>query len=608
MKRARVWLVGTVLLAGLVTAQPSVISWTLPRGDERNSGVVALPLRPPLSLLWHFVPPQVRQHNRFAITHDGERAYLVTSNDLICLNLLDGRRYEEWKTENLPLIFTTPPVLASGLIFVGTSQGDVYAFNPVTGAHERTLSWERVSINALTAADQWLFIGTSDGFVHAVPLQGAAETPLRVALGYPVTTNFAVGRWKGGTFLCIGGGLQRLFFISLTEKGGQLQMRDYARTLLPAGTSLTDPVFDSQTETVLIGVGDHLVRLSPRGTILSYARVKGTIRGAPVVSPEGTVYAATDERMVYAFEGRLLKPKWSLELPSSVHAPMLLTGTTLWVVTSDGLIYGLDTKTQEVLWRFRLGDVNPNYFSTSVLAPLVATPFGLCVVDTNARIYAFTLPAFAPDTAPPHIYEPTLLLYGSDPTGLWRQIVGYRLRDDFSLQDSPAIPGRAPIYLRVKVMDNGSGVDERSLKAQLISLRAQRTTDLFSEFKPVQAEWMIYVHAERPAKEGKPTSEAPARQEVAGRMRLLTPLPDGEYVVVLRANDYAGNQVERRFAFRVDNTLPPPIIQITGMPGVGAPGGAGVPGAPGGMFGMPGGPGFPGGGFPGGPGMPGGGY
>ncbi len=601
MNRVTLWLVGGVLVAGLLAAQPGTFSWSLPRGDERNSGVVNLPLRPPLTLFWHYVPTQVRQHNRLAITHDGERAFLVTSNDLICFSLFDARKYE-WKTENLPYSFTTTPILAGNRLFVGTSIGDVLVYDPLTGAQVATLSWERVSINALGVSDGWLFIGTSDGYVHAAPIEGTGGALTQVGLGYPVTTNFAVGRWKGGTFLCVGGGAQRLFFISVTEKGGQVQLREYARPLLPAGTSLTDPVFDPQTETVLVATGNYLVRLSPRGGILSYNRVKGTIYGAPVVAPDGMVYVATDERMVYAFSGRRLSERWSRELPSGLYAPMLLTDQTLWAVTHDGMLYGLDAQQGEVLWRFRLGDVNPNYLSTGVLAPLVAAPFGICVVDTNARVYAFTLPTFVPDTAPPSIHNPTLLLYGTDPSGIWRQIVGYRLREDFSLRDAPAIPGRAPIYLRVRVMDGGSGVAERELRAQLLSLRTQplQTKDLFAEFKPVQAEWVIYVHAEPPAKREQPgvkeAAPAPSPQPT-GRVRVLTPLPDGEYVVVLQARDYAGNRVEKRYGFRVDNTLPPPVIQITGAPGTGLPGGLGMPG---GMFGMPGGPG--GLGMPGGPG------
>ena len=587
-----------LLVAGWLGAQVSTIVWQLPRGDERNSGFVSLPLRPPLSLLWHFVPPQPVRTNRFGFVHDGERAYMVTSNDLLCLNLVDAQRYE-WRTENLPIVFTTPPILAGGRLFVGTSQGDVIAFDPTTGAQLATLSWERVSINALGTAKGWLFIGTSDGFVHAAPVQGEGAVA-SVSLGYPITTNFAVGYWKGGTFLCVGGA-QRLFFLSLTEKNGQLRMRDYARPLLPGGTSLTDPVFDPKTETILVGSGNYVVRLSPRGSIIAFASLKGSVRGAPIIAADGTIYAATDERMVYAFEGLRPRVKWAREMPSSIHAPMLLTDGTLWLTTLDGLLYGLEAKSGEVLWRFRLGDVNPNYLSTGMLAPLVATPFGICVVDTNGRIYAFTVPEFAPDTNPPALYEPTLLLYGSDQTGFWRQIVGYRLRDDFSLLDSPAIPGRAPIYLRVRVMDGGSGVDERSLKAQLIALRPKppQGTDLYGEFKPVQAEWLIYVHAGRPS--------PAARKEVAGGMRLLTPLPDGEYVVMVQAADNLGNRTERRFAFRVDNTLPPPLIQVTGLPG--APGaggmtgvGPGMPGAggvPGGFPGAPGGFGF-GGGFTGG--------
>jgi len=124
------------------------------------------------------------------------------------------------------------------------------------------------------------------------------------------------------------------------------------------------------------------------------------------------------------------------------------------------------------------------------------------------------------------------------------------------------------------------GCSERTLKAQLIALRRRplQVTDLTGTFKATTGEWTVHVHVDR-------TSEKSPRQVV----RVIAPLPDGEYLVVLQASDYAGNTARRAFAFRVDNTLPPPRLQAM-QPTAGAPGAQGVP-APPGAPGAPGGPG-----------------
>lgn len=566
-----------VIVTGMSLGQVAEIPWRLPRGDATNRGFVALPLSPPLAVFWSFVPPQPARVNRFPIVHDGQRAFLVTPNSLYALSLVDGQLNENWKTTNLPYVLTTAPVLADGRVYVGTSRGEVLAFDAETGAPAGTISLQQTTISALGTYDGYLFIGTSDGFVHCAPLGNLMESH-SVRLGAPVTTNFAFIAQKEMTIVCVGTA-SRLFFLSLTMQGGRLTLRELSRPLPPAGGLLTDPVYDpTWTHTVYIGAGEFLARYNRFGQPMMPLRLKGSVRGAPVVAPDGTVFVGTDAGNVYALAPRSLAVRWQKTLPSGVHAPMLGTGDTVWAATFDGLLMGLDAETGEVKWRFRLGDINPNFVSVTTYAPIAAAPFGLVVVDTLGRAYAFTTAQFIQDAAPPAFYEPTLLLLSAE-----RQIANYRLFDDALTPETPTIPGRPPIYLRVRVADRETGVNERSLKAQLLALRSRppQVTDLTGTFKPALGEWTIDVHVD------KTSSETPGRV-----VRVLPPLPDGEYLVVLHARDYAGNTARQAFAFRVDNTLPPPRLSTAQMT-PGAPGTPGAPstprpGVPGGVGGSPG--------------------
>lgn len=574
------WSVGVgsvaVLAVGWLMAQSAVL-WQLPRGDAHNSGFASLPIQPPLATLWSFIPLQPARVNRFSLVHDGQHAFLVTPNSLYALSLADGQINESWKTTELPHVFTTPPVVADGRVYIGTSRGEVLSFDVETGAPGPSIALKQVSINALGAHGGYLFLGTSDGFVHYAPLSNLTE--LRSArLGYGVTTNFAFADHKDRTVVVVGT-TSRLFFLNFSDQPGAPTLRELARPLPPAGGPLTDPVYDPKTDTVYVGAGSSLARYSQWGTPALPVRLKGSVLGAPVVAPDGTVFVATDSGTVYALTPRGLSIRWQKSVLSSVHAPMLCTGEVLWVATFDGLLLALDTRTGDIRWRFRLGDINPNFVGVTVYAPIAATPFGLVVVDTLGRAYAFTDARLVRDTAPPTFYDATLLLLSVE-----RQVVGYRLLDNPVAQEAPAIPGRPPIYLRVRVADRETGVNESSLKAQLVALRAQPTpiTDLSGTFKPATGEWTINVHVEKPV-EGTPERV----------VRVLSPLPDGEYVVVVQATDYAGNTVRESFGFRVDNTLPPPQLQ-TAQSTPGAPGAPGsAPGLAGARrpFGPPGGPG-----------------
>lgn len=606
MQRRIGWVTGVMLAASVLLAQPSDILWQLPRGDERNSGFAPLGLRTPLSLFWYFLPLEPTRSNRFTITHDGQQIYLVTANTLICLDAFSGRS-KGWKTENLPYVFTTPPIVAEvqeqdgqrkRRLFVGTTQGEVLAFDPVTGAEVGRISFEQ-NINSLGAYQGTLFIGTSDGYLHFIPLrerEGKLSEEVRsVRLGYATTTAFAFGERKGGAFLCVGTSSQRLFFLQLQWGRDGLTLREYARPLLPAGSSLTDPVYDPQTDSVFVGASNFLIRVTSWGMPTQLLRLKGSVKGTPVLTPDGTLFVGTDAGIVYAISTHNLAIKWQQDVKSPVQAPMLATGDLLWVVTFEGMLLALDTSEEKrkekeekdrMRWRFRLADIDPNLTGVAVLAPIAAAPFGLCVADTAGRIYAFTEASLFRDTTPPTFYDPLLLLHSAT-----RQLVGYYLHDDPVMEEAPAIPGRTPIYLRVRLLDSGTGIDEKSLKAQLIELRPQpqRVTDLTGEFNAQRGEWSVNIYTER----REESKAGPTRRSA----RVLKPLLDGEYLVVLHATDYAGNKAEGRFAFRVDNTLPPPQVQTAQqMPGApGIPGGPGVPGqppgAPGGPYGGPGGPG-----------------
>ena len=146
--------------------------------------------------------------------------------------------------------------------------------------------------------------------------------------------------------------------------------------------------------------------------------------------------------------------------------------------------------------------------------------------------------------------------------------------------------------MRLKVFDDGSGIDPQSLTVTQDSggerVRWEAAYDAAGSYL-----WAIC----EPGKGGVSRN-----------------LPDGDYVLTFAGSDWAGNQGNTSVAFVIDNSLAPPGPAPTprlqpGAPGMGMPG-MGEPGMmmPGGaMPGMPGGgmPGMPGGGMPGMPALPG---
>lgn len=587
MRKVMAWILGVLLLVSVLMAQKSEVVWQFQRGDERNSGFLSMPLCPPLAAFWYFLPEEPARANRFGIVHDGQQIYLATASTLICVDMLDGQ--VKWKKE-LPNVVNTPPILIAEKVFVGTTRGEVFSFDAPTGAPGPIISIGQVSINALTAHKGTLFIGTSDGHIYTFPLERLVEEQIEeqlqgVRIGYGVATNFAIGERKGFSFLCVGTASQRLFFLQIIEKGERLTLREYARPLLPGGSAMTDPIYDPQTDSVFVGAGETLVRVvGTKGLPTQQFRLKGSFKATPTLAPDGTLLVGTDAGIIASLSARNFFVHWRQNVQSSIQAPMLVTGDYVWAVTFEGLLLGLEAKKGEIRWRFRLADIDPNLINVPVLAPIAPAPFGICIVSASGRVYAFTTTEIKRDTTPPIIREPVLLLQS-----LQGQQVGYRLYENTVFEEAPAIPGRAPIFLRVRIGDNGTGLDEQTLKPQLLEVRTQRWIDLKGDFNQARGQWLIHVHSRMDEERKQPTRRAFRERPM---IHVLAPLRDGEYLVVLKASDYAGNKAEEKFAFRVDNTLPPPDIQAA-QPAPGMPGAPGAPGMPR-MPGMPGAPGVPG--------------
>ncbi|MCX7598216.1 MAG: PQQ-binding-like beta-propeller repeat protein [Armatimonadetes bacterium] len=149
--------------------------------------------------------------------------------------------------------------------------------------------------------------------------------------------------------------------------------------------------------------------------------------------------------------------------------------------------------------------------------------------------------------------------------------------DQFPLRfaDLVKVPGTPPVYLSVRVVDYGCGIDPASIQ---MSMDNQRLDIVYDADEGLA--WFMH------GAEG----------------RAATALSEGKHNVVIRAADWLGNQAAAQLSFTIDNSLPPPSAggwrpATGGQQGPGGAGGFGVPGPWGG----------PGGGGPMGPWGPGGG-
>ena len=224
-------------------------------------------------------------------------------------------------------------------------------------------------------------------------------------------------------------------------------------------------------------------------------------------------------------------------------------------------------------------------FENEVSSSAFAVGDSVFVLGDDSALYAFSVKAA--DAVPPELYGAGIEVPGSGTARSNQDLTAYRTAQEAGdAENAPQLRGALPVYLRVRVLDEGIGVDPQSISV----VQAQGGGPV--NWEPAFDADGAYVWA-----------ICEARRGVARN------LADGDYVVTLKIADWAGNEGQVSVAFKIDNSAPAPSASPrrrgrggAGMPGM--PGGGGMPGMPGGG-GMPGMPG--GGGMPGMPGMPGGG-
>jgi hypothetical protein len=205
-------------------------------------------------------------------------------------------------------------------------------------------------------------------------------------------------------------------------------------------------------------------------------------------------------------------------------------------------------------------------YEENFAASVVAVEGAVYVLSDAGALYA--MGAGAVDVSPPEILHPLLDVPSTEEQRMVFPLEVLKEGDpDDRYADEVEIPGSPSIYMSALCKDEGSGVNPDSI---VLSLNGKTLEHIYD---PV-TQLLWWLHEPR-----------------AGAARNIQ---DGLQKIEVRVSDWRGQQAMARFAFKVDNALPPPEAPKTG-----AAGGA-MPGMEGGPMMMPG---MPGGGPAGEPGM-----
>lgn len=523
-----------MLVASAVLAQDVVVY----RFSPTHGGIAPGGIQMPAAMYWRYTASPAPQ-NSASPAIVGNTIYYACRDRFYALDAESGRVIWRYPTDQpLNAQFRTTPAVADGIIYVGATDGNLYALSASTGKYLWAFRTQGAVLSSPTVVNEVVYFGSADGRVYAIN----AKT------GEPV--------WRGGfrTLDAVNGAVavadDMVYFISADQTlyaaaatTGLLLWR----IRLPGTLYALSPVVADRN--VYVVSSNVLTVLQARSGRQLWARTLPDDIVTEPVAGNSMVYVLTRDGRVWAFDntGKLL---WSTKEPVFTNqpvAPPTLAGNVLIIGTTRGGIYALDASNGTILWKYLLQSSSstperPSF--TDITAPPVVANGTLYVVSDDGSLTTFR--ADAPDSIPPTITE-------LEPA---RGI---------------AISGAPPIRFRALISDDGSGIKTDTIQFLL-------------DDKPVKYEFDLAKGEISYLWDTREASASPAGQE--GGATTVRPLADGRHTVKVVAEDWRGNRTEYTWTFIVDNTLRKrTTTQQRVQPGV-----PGMPGVPGGAGGGRGGP------------------
>jgi len=238
--------------------------------------------------------------------------------------------------------FDSSPALANGVLYVGSSDKNLYALDASTGAERWSFPIGNLVLSSPAVADGVVYTGADDGIFYALDAATGAKV-WSVATGAtygtqssPVVVNGVVFAGAGDSKIHALDAVTGAEVWSFTTGGQVSSSPAISQGVLYIGSS-DQYVYALETST-----GAELWRF---GT-------QGVVRYAPAVAGN-MVYVGSDDDHLYALDATTGMVRWSFSLAGPPTSPSLAHGTVFVAAGyPDRSVYALDATTGSLRWSF----------------------------------------------------------------------------------------------------------------------------------------------------------------------------------------------------------------------------------------------------------------
>jgi outer membrane protein assembly factor BamB len=313
-----------------------------------------------------------------------------------------------WSAPTRGAIFSSSPATANGLVFVGSQDKSLYAFDAATGKVRWSAPIGVVIFSSPATANGLIFISCNDKKLYAFEA-ASGQMLWSTSTGAPIFSSPVVVNG----IVYVGSQDKKLYaFNATTDKilwsastgnaiydspavaNGVVYVGSHDKKLYAFdattgkkqwATSTGDLIYSSPAVAnglVYVGSADHKVHAfdATTGKISWSTSTGAAIYSSPAVA-NGVVYVGSYDKKLYAFDATSGQVRWSAPTGGPIFSSPAVANGVVYVGSQDKKLYAFDATSSQILWSISPG----NLINSS---PAVANGY-LYVGCDDGKLYAF---------------------------------------------------------------------------------------------------------------------------------------------------------------------------------------------------------------------------
>ena len=259
-----------------------------------------------------------------------------------------GAGQQLWKFTTNSFIQPAPAIGANGLVYVASSDSNIYAVDTSTGNNVWNYrGTDEFSATPAIAADGTVYAPSVDGSIYALDGNSGALKWSFAADG----SLFSSPAIAGDGTIFFASEADTLYGLNSSDGSISLQIND-------AGGFQSSPAI-GQDGTLYLGTSDGLKAISTQTGATLWTFASGDfVSSSPSIGADGTVYFGSEDGNVYALDGKTGTKTWEFLTGGLVtSSPAIGQDGQVYIGSDDGKLYALDGKTGTKLWEYASGDI-----------------------------------------------------------------------------------------------------------------------------------------------------------------------------------------------------------------------------------------------------------